>query len=123
MNLDKILIKDLLAHGIIGITDEERAAPQDILINIVLYADISAAAQYDTIDDCVNYATLAKLIRSYAEKAARHTVEALATDIAQICLKDQRVLKVSVRVEKPGAVKYTGSVGVEIERDASSISF
>jgi dihydroneopterin aldolase len=44
------------------------------------------------------------------------TVEALATDLAKICLEDPQVERVRVRVEKPGAVRFTRSVGVEVER-------
>ncbi len=50
----------------------------------------------------------------------RFTLEALAEDIAQLCLEDPRVLKTTVRVEKPGAVRFSQSVGVEIERSRSS---
>ena len=32
--MDKVIIKNLLARGIIGIRDWERKRPQDILINI-----------------------------------------------------------------------------------------
>jgi dihydroneopterin aldolase len=47
-------------------------------------------------------------------------VEALAHDLANICLEDQKVNKVIVRVEKPGAVRFASSVGVEIERSRES---
>lgn len=114
--MDQILIKDLLVRGVIGISDQERANPQDILINITLFADISRAGQTDALDDCVNYRTVAKKVLAHAEKVARYTVEALATDIASLCLEDPRVEKVCVRVEKPGAVRFARSVGVEIER-------
>jgi dihydroneopterin aldolase len=33
-----------------------------------------------------------------------------------LCLEEPRVEKVWVRVEKPGAVRFSKSVGVEIER-------
>ena len=58
--MDQVLIKDLLVRGVIGISDTERANPQDILINVVLYTDIAAAGESDKIDDCVNYRTVAK---------------------------------------------------------------
>ncbi len=35
--MDKIIIKNILARGIIGVNDSERDKPQDILINIDLY--------------------------------------------------------------------------------------
>ena len=114
--MDQVLIKDLLIRGVIGISDRERANPQDILVNLVLYTDIRKAGQTDDVDDSVNYRTVAKTVFAFVEKAARHTVEALATDIAAICLDEPHVKGVRVRVEKPGAVRFSRSVGVEIER-------
>lgn len=114
--MDQILIKDLLVRGIIGITDRERAQRQDILINLILYADIRAGGESDDIQQCVNYRTIAKKTIAYVEHSARFTVEALATDIARICLEEPGVQRVRVRVEKPGAVRFAASVGVEIER-------
>ncbi len=114
--MDKVIIKDLLVRGIIGITDYERRLPQDILVNIVLYTDIHKAGQTDNIEDCINYSTVAKKVIAHAESIQRYTVEALATDIAAICLGEKGVQSVWVRVEKPGAVRFARSVGVEIER-------
>ena len=114
--MDKIIINNLRAHGIIGIYPHERQTPQDILINIIVYTDTSRAAQTDDIGDCVDYDALAKKVKSYAESVARLTVEALANDIAQLCLDEHGVERVKVRVEKPDAVPDAASVGVEIER-------
>lgn len=115
--MDKIFINDLLARGIIGINDWERRLPQDIMINIVLFTDIHKAGVSDDINDCVNYSTVAKKVIAHAESIQRQTVEALASDIAEICLENNHVQHVCVRVEKPGAVRFSKSVGVEIERD------
>ena len=114
--MDKVIIKNLLARGIIGIHDWERKRAQNILINLALFTDTSSAAESDHIDDCVNYSTMSKKILAHAESANRETVEALANDLAKICFEDGGVQKVIVRVEKPGAVRFAESVGVEIER-------
>ncbi len=114
--MDKVLIKDLLVRGIIGINPEERSNIQDILINITLFTNIERAAVSDDIADCVNYRTVAKKVYAHAETAERFTVEALAGDIAQLCLDEKGVSGVRVRVEKPGAVRFARSVGIEIER-------
>ncbi len=114
--MDKVIIKDLLARGIIGVNDWEREKPQDILINIVAYTDTRKAGESDDLEDCVNYRSLAKKVQARAETAARYTVEALANDLAKICLEEKGVEKVMVRVEKPGAVRFSRAVGVEIER-------
>ncbi len=114
--MDKILIKDLLIRGVIGISEREREQPQDILVNIEISADISAAGKSDNVEDSVNYRTIAKKVLAHTETIKRYTVEALAEDIAKLCLDDKKVQSVLVRVEKPGAVRFSQSVGVEIIR-------
>ena len=115
--MDKIFITDLLVRGIIGISDKERAQPQDILINVILFCDSSKAAISDNISECVNYRTVAKRILAHIEKTNRYTVEALAGDIAILCFEENGVEKVNIKVEKPGAVRFARSVGIEIERN------
>ena len=114
--MDKTFIKDLLVRGIIGIRDWERKKVQDILINVTVFSDMARAAETDDIAYCVDYSALAKKVQIHAETAARLTVEALANDLAIICLQEEKVQKVIVRVEKPGAIRFAKSVGVEIER-------
>jgi FolB domain-containing protein len=114
--MDKVIIKNLLARGIIGVNDWERKRAQNILINITLFTDTRRAAETDNLEDCVNYSTMSKKLLAHAETVNRLTVEALANDLARLCLEENGVQKVLVRVEKPGAVRFAESVGVEIER-------
>ena len=117
--MDQVLINNLLARGILGVNPDEREKPQDILINIVIFTDVSRAGVTDDLADCVNYRTIAKKVQKHAETAARFTVEALVSDIARLCLEEPGVQRVRVRVEKPHAVRFAQSVGVEIERNRS----
>jgi FolB domain-containing protein len=114
--MDKVIIKNLLARGIIGVNDWERKRAQNILINVTILTDTRQAAQTDDIKDCVNYSTMSKKLLEHAENINRLTVEALANDLARICLQEDGVQRVIIRVEKPGAVRFAESVGVEIER-------
>jgi len=114
--MDKVIIRNLLARGIIGVNDWERKRPQNILINITMLTDTRRAAQTDNLEDCINYSTMSKKLLEHAESVNRLTVEALANDLAKICLETEGVQSVIVRVEKPGAVRFAESVGVEIER-------
>ena len=118
---DQIQIKDLFLRAIIGINEEERSNRQDVLINIVLYADTRAAGASDDISDAVNYRTITKRIIKLVEESRFYLVEKMAAGIAAICLEDPRVEKVSVRVEKPGALRFARSVGVEIHRTRSDL--
>ena len=114
--MDKVFIKDLMVRGIIGVSDRERSQPQDIIVSVTMATDIHPGGESDDIEDCVNYRTVSKEIIKHIQTISRHTVEALATDIAEICLKYSGVEKVTVKIEKPGAVRFSKSVGVEIER-------
>ena len=119
--MDQVFITDLIARGIIGINEWEREKPQEISINIVLFADLHKAGSSDNIQDSVNYRTVAKKVLAHAETAQRQTVEALAADIARLCLEQPSVQQVRVRVEKPGAVRFSRSVGIEIERSKEDL--
>ncbi len=117
MTEDRILIRDLLVRGILGVNDWEREQPQDILLNLTLFTDLRRAAASDDIADTVNYRTVTKKVLAHFEQTTRYTVEALAEDIARLCLEEPGVERVRVRVEKPGALRFARSVGVEIERE------
>jgi FolB domain-containing protein len=114
--MDKVLIEDLHVRGILGVNDSERNTPRDILINVTLFTETRPATRSDTLDGCVDYSLVTEDIRTLVESAQRFTVEALAEDIADLCLRRKELLKVVVKVEKPGALEHVRSVGVEIER-------
>ena len=114
--MDKIHIRDLTVRGILGINPEERVNRQDILVNVTMWADTSAAAVSDDIDDAVNYKTITKRIIGHIENGEPMLVERLVQEIADICLDDDRVEQVEVTVEKPGALRFARSVGISIIR-------
>lgn len=115
--MDRILISDLLVRCIIGIGDDERKNKQDVVINLSLSVDLRKAGKSDSIRDAVDYAVLKKQIVAMAEGSQFFLVEALAEKIAEICLAYPAIRQARVRVEKPGALRFARSVGVEITRD------
>ncbi|MGH2606012.1 MAG: dihydroneopterin aldolase [Anaerolineales bacterium] len=119
---DRIEIHDLLVRGILGTNDWERENKQDILIQLTLFTDLSRAGASDSIDDTVNYRTVTKEVIAHVEASARFTIEALAADLAAVCLSHRGVRRVRIRVEKPGALRFARSVGVEIEREAGGLA-
>ncbi len=113
---DEIQIKDLALRTIIGITPDERRDRQDVVINITLYVDTCAAGQSDDVKQTVNYRTVTKRVIQLVEAAEFNLVEKLAAEIARICLEDERIERVRVTVEKPGALRFARSVGIAIDR-------
>jgi FolB domain-containing protein len=113
---DKIYITDLLLRCIIGVNDWERTQKQDVLINVTLYADLSRPCQTDNLKDCVDYKEIKGEIIAMVESSSFYLIERLAGEIAKICLVHSPVKAVKARVDKPGALRFAKSVGVEIFR-------
>lgn len=120
--MDKIIIRDLLVRSIIGINPEERVKKQDILINMTLFADIRQASQTDDIVDAINYKAITKRVIEHVEDSSDLLVEKLVSDIAVLVLTEFNVQRIIVRVEKPGALRFAKSVGIEIERSQQDIT-
>lgn len=113
---DRVFIRDLLLRAIIGINPSERVNLQDVVINIELEADLRPAGASDEIADAINYRTIAKQVVALVDGSSYYLLERLAEEVASICLQDPRVQVARVRVEKPGALRFARSVGVEVER-------
>jgi FolB domain-containing protein len=116
---DCVEIKDLLVRTVIGVNDWERRDRQDVLINVCMFTDTRTAGRTDDIAHALNYRSVAKRIISLAEGSQFFLVERLAEEVARVCVQEFGVPKVRVSVEKPGAVRFSRSVGVTIQRDAS----
>ena len=119
--MDHVTISKLVARGIVGLNEWEREKPQEIQMTIDLYGDFQKICESDDINDGINYRTAAKKALAYAQTSQHFTVEALAANIARLCLEDPNVKKVRIRVEKPGAVRFSESVGVQIERSRDGL--
>jgi D-erythro-7,8-dihydroneopterin triphosphate epimerase len=114
--VDRIIIRDLLARCIIGANERERQEKQNILINLVIWTDLSKGGKSDRIADTLDYRILRNGVMDLVESSQFFLIEALAERIAAVCLAEPRVQKVQVTVEKPTALRFGKSVGVEIER-------
>jgi FolB domain-containing protein len=119
--MDRILIKDLMLRCILGLSHEERREKQDVLINLILWTDLRPPAASDSIEDAVDYSLLKKRIITLVEGSQYHLAETLADRIASSCLEDPAVQQVQVTLEKPTALRFAHSVGVEIIRNRSGL--
>lgn len=113
--LDSVIVRDLLVRGVIGLNDWERQVEQDILVNLVLGVDTRAAGAADDPSHILDYKAVTKAVVAHVAAHAPLLVERLAADVARICL-EHGAERATVRIEKPGAVRFARSVGVEITR-------
>jgi FolB domain-containing protein len=121
MPVDRIVISDLRLRCVIGINPEERQVQQDIVLNLTLFADLGRAGQSDDIADTIDYKALKKRIMAKVEASCFGLLEKLATEVARLCLEPEAVQAVTVRLEKPGALRFARTVGVEIHREREDL--
>ena len=114
--MDKVFIKDLEVETVIGIYDWEREVRQLISISLVMDFDLTKAAKSDKIEDSLNYKKISKRIIQLAETLKSKLIENLAQKIADTILSEFTVSSIVVKVEKPGALRGSKSVGVIIKR-------
>ena len=114
--LDRIHVRDLRLRTLIGVNDWEQEREQDVVVNLALHVDTRAAGASDDLADTVDYKELRDRIVELARTQQHGLLEALAQHIADLCLADPRVAAVDVTVDKPGALRFSDSVAVEIHR-------
>lgn len=116
--MDIIYLHDLKIECIIGIWEWERRLKQTVILDLDMAADIRRAAASDKIEDTLNYKAVSKRLVEFVGGSQFQLVETLAEKIAEILLAEFRLRWVRVRVNKKGAVRRAGDVGVIIERGA-----
>lgn len=119
---NRIILEGLTLELIIGVFDWERVNKQRVDIDITLDADMQGGST-DDIRDTVDYKSLAKEIRAMLEPSQFMLIEKMAEEIASICLKREGVRFATVRVSKPGAVRGSRNVSVEVTRPERGVSF
>ncbi|CAB4392873.1 unnamed protein product [Rhizophagus irregularis] len=113
---DKIIIKDLEVHNIIGVDSWERVKKQPVIINLIIYTDISKAGDTDHLPYSIDYSSITKSITKFSEESSFKSIEALADAIAKLCIAEFHISKVNIRLEKPKALLHAKCAGVEITR-------
>ncbi len=118
---DYIILTGLKVRCIIGIFDWERKQKQDVLIDLKFPCDIRKASLRDDIRDTFNYKIIAKTTISFIEKSQYQLIETLAEKLADLLIKRFRLPEIHLSVSKPGAVRGSKNVSIEIHRGFSVV--
>ena len=113
---DTIFLRDMRVETTVGIWDWERKIRQTVSIDLEMGADISRAAATDSIEDTLNYKSVAKRVQKFVSESEYQLVETMAEKIADTVLSEFDIPWIKVRVNKPGAIRGARDVGVQIFR-------
>jgi len=98
--MSEISIVDLEVFYCVGVTEEERAAPQRLLITVNMTADTSSAAVSDRVERTINYHTVAQRLLNYGGGRSWKLLEKLSANIADMILAEFKPQNVTVEVKK-----------------------
>jgi len=98
----------------LGIHPREMAAPQRVLLSVMLYVDYGETPPGDNIDAAVDYDFVREGVGSLAGRHF-HLQEALCEAVAALCFSDRRIRGVRVRSTKPD-IYPDATIGCEIVR-------
>jgi dihydroneopterin aldolase len=117
-DVDRIAVPEIRLLARVGVTDAERASPQEILVHVELSLDLSRAGATDDLAATVDYVAVCELLDRVARARPFRLLEAIAEESARAVLSSFPVAEVRIGVRKPGALKAWGApyAAVEVHR-------
>ena len=98
--MDRILIKDLEVSYRVGVPDEERHVPQQLLLTVELEHDFTAAAKTDNLAATIDYFAVSQRLLAFGEGRDWKLIETLAAEIAETILSEFGPAAIEVEVKK-----------------------
>tara|TARA_A100001015_G_scaffold304453_1_gene395667 strand:- start:386 stop:811 length:426 start_codon:yes stop_codon:yes gene_type:complete len=119
----KILINELILDLKLGYYDFEKEKAQKVKFSLEIdYQDKKPSNDKD-LRSIVNYATIVKLIKKLIKKKHYNFLETLAEAVFDELLKDKRIGKIMLKIEKMEILKECSSVGIQITKKRSHDKF
>ena len=115
--MDVIVIEELEVFYRIGVPEEERAAPQRLLLTITMEHDARAAAKGDDLEKTINYDAVARRLLRFGDGRSWKLIETVAEEVAGLVLREFKPRRVGVEVKK-FVLPEARCVAVRVEREA-----
>lgn len=113
--MDTITIRDLEVYFCVGVSDEERAKPQRLLITVEMDHNFTASASTDDLGDTIDYFEVSQRILAFGVDAHWKLIETLALDLSAMILDEFQPKRVVVQVKK-FIIPQAAYVAVRAER-------
>jgi dihydroneopterin aldolase len=116
--MDSVRVTDLRVQTRIGVTDEERASPQVVLVSFEVFRDLLDPSTSDDLKETIDYGSLVPDVAKLIERSETRLLERLAGDVASLIKRFPGVTGVTVEIakESPPLDEEVGRVSVRIER-------
>ncbi|MCW5965647.1 MAG: dihydroneopterin aldolase [Bryobacterales bacterium] len=101
----------------VGVPAEERAHPQELVLDVSLRTDLRAAAYSEKIEETVDYSQVLDLVHFVAGAREWVLIESLAEAICGAILRQFPVASVRLLLRKPEALYARGVVAAAVEME------
>src|SRR5881394_2604713 len=98
--MSRINIVDLEVFYNIGVTEEERAKPQRLLITVEMDEDFATAALTDRVEKTINYFDVAQELLKYGEGRSWKLMEKLVSNLADHVMSKYRPENLAIEIKK-----------------------
>lgn len=115
-----IRIKNLRLKTTIGIYEWEEKIARDIIINLEIETDDEKAAISDAIADAIDYDSVVSKVKTLISSKRFYLVEKMAKETLDLIVRDKRVKRAKVEIDKVGAVEDVESFSVVLEAGAKN---
>ena len=115
----KILINELILDLKLGYYDFEKVKAQKVKFSLEIDYEDKKPTNDKDIKSIVNYGTVVKLIKNLVKKKHYNFLETLAEAVFDELFKDQRIGKITLKIEKIEILKNCSSVGIQISKKRS----
>ncbi|WP_235940684.1 dihydroneopterin aldolase [Paramicrobacterium fandaimingii] len=102
-DLDAITLTGIRVHAHHGVFDVERESGQEFIVDVTVFADLSAAGASDDLSRTVHYGELAEAVAAAVSTSPVDLIETVAERVARTALDIAAVQKVRVTLHKPQA--------------------
>ena len=109
-----VFIKDFIIEEIIGIHKHEKIEKQKIKFNIILDINQNSLPDEKNIKSIVDYEKITNKLENLTRSKKYNFLESLVEDSFKEIFEDERINSVTIKIEKPEAIKNAKSVGVEV---------
>ena len=121
MTADQIHIEQLEVFARVGVTDNERAAPQRLTFSVTVWPKTKFEESAEDISRTVNYSAVAVEVRNFARERSCKLIETLAADLAAYLLKSFPIDQVEIELRK-FVLPEARYVSVRLSRTVSGLS-
>jgi FolB domain-containing protein len=108
-------IKNLKLKTIVGVYEWEKNTPREIIVNAEIKTNHDKSCESDNLADAIDYDSMSNKIKNFLTQNRFKLIEKMTNELIKEIMKDQRITKCRLEIDKAGAVDFVESFSVTLE--------